>query len=341
MKITGTATSSEPLGTSHFPPKQIYLLKLGLGAIRAVGNILKETYLGWAQSNGRLLAAALSYYTIFSVTPLLVMSVSIAGIVFSETAVTARLVTEVETVISPTAARAIQSLLENNHLLRGRGLAATLGAAGMLWAASLIFAQLKRAINLMWGIAPHPEKGLFVFVRTHFLSFVMVFVVILMLLGMMFASTLLVSLNERFVLLPQALEGRWPEADFGLTFIGFAVLFTIIFKTLPDAHTAWRDVLIGAAATSLLFTIGGFLLGYYLGNVNLYNVYGAASSVFLIMVWIYYSMQIILFGAKLTQVIANRYGSPVVPSRSGARIVHRLEVCDSKTAPVINDKYRE
>jgi len=159
----------------------------------------------------------------------------------------------------------------------------------------------------------------------------MVFVVILMLLGMMFTNTLLISLNQRFARLDLALNGWWPDTDFGMTFVGFTLLIAIIFKTLPDARTVWRDVILGAAATSLLFTVGGFLLGFYLGHVNLYNIYGAAGSIFLIMVWIYYSMQIILFGAKLTQVIANRYGSQIIPSRIAARLIQSLDVSEHET----------
>lgn len=310
----------------------------GYRPTREIGSILHETLRGFTQANGSILAAGLSYYTIFSLAPLLLVAVSVTGLVFSEAAVTRALVDEVTTVVSPQAAGALQSLLEYNLQARSSGVAAGIGVLGMLVGASLMFVQLKRAINIVWGLAALPEKGVFVFMRTHFLSFLMVFVVILMLLGMMFASTLLVSLNQRFAGLNMALGGWWPDTDFGLTFVGFTVLFAIIFKMLPDACTVWRDVILGAAATSLLFTVGGFLLGFYLGHVNLYNVYGAAGSIFLIMVWIYYSMQIILFGAKLTQVIANRYGSQIIPSRIAARIIHSLEVAEQESTPLVPGK---
>ena len=234
---------------------------LGYPIIREIGAIFKDTIGGWAQANGNLLAAALSYYTIFSLTPLLVVAVSVAGLVFSEAAVTERLIDEVRTVIGPEAALAVRSVLANNHLLRGAGLSAGIGVVGMLVGASVMFVQLKRAINLMWGLAPLPKKGIFGLIRTHFLSFLMVFVVILMLLGLMFSSTLLVSLNQRFNGLSQMWGGWWPDTDFGLTFVGFIFLFGVIFKTLPDARTSWRDVLLGAAATSLLFTVWRFPAG--------------------------------------------------------------------------------
>ena len=196
----------------------------------------------------------------------------------------------------------------------------------------MVFVQLKNAINMLWGIAPHPKHGLIVTLRTHFLSFLMIFVVIVLLLALMVASTLLVSLNQFLQFLPPRLVEVLPEADFGMTFIGFMILFAIIFKALPDAKTAWQDVLIGAVATSLLFTLGGFLFGVYLGNVALFSVYGATGSVILILVWVNLSMNIILFGAKLTQVLANRYGSQVIPSRRAIRFTHRLEI-DHETQP--------
>ena len=288
-------------------------------------SLLRETYLGWTQANGVMLSAALSFYTIFSLAPLLVVAVSFAGMIFSETAVTALLVKEVSTVVGPQTAIALRTLLENGNFPRASGLATSVGVIVTLFGASMIFVHLKRAINILWGIAPHPKHGLFVTLRTHFLSFLMVFVVILMLLALMVVSTMLVSINQFLQFLPPALVEGLPQADFGLAFLGFMTLFLIIFKMLPDAKTAWRDLLIGAAATSLLFTIGGFLFGVYLGNVALFSAYGATGSVILVLVWVNFSMNIILFGAKLTQVLANRYGSQVVPSQKAARVTHRLD----------------
>jgi membrane protein len=317
-------------------PRKIFRNKI----LRELFEILQETYLGWSRSNATLLAAALSYYTIFSLTPLLVAAVSVSGLVFSESAVIQRLVQEVAIMIGPSAAQAVETILQNNHLVQRNGRAAIISSIVMLVGASMMFVQLKRAINILWGIAPHPQKGLFVTVRTHFLSFLMVFVVILMILGLMILSTLLVSLNQMLAPAQSEFISKLPRADFGLTVVGFTLLFAVIFKLLPDARVAWRDVLLGSATTSLLFTIGGFLLGLYLGNVNLYSVYGAASSVFLLLVWVYYSMQIILFGAKLTQVLANRYGSQIIPSKAAARILQQLEI-DRDTQPRVSNHSAE
>jgi membrane protein len=288
-------------------------------------SLLKEIYQGWVQANGFMLAAALSFYTTFSMAPLLFIAVSVTGMIFSEKAVTERLVDEVATVVSPQTALALRTIIENGNFPKGSGLAASMGVMLTLIGASMVFVHMKKAINILWGIAPHPKHGIFVVLRTHFLSFIMVFVVIVILLALMVASTLVVSINQFLQFLPPSLVKELPEADFGLAFLGFLTLFAIIFKMLPDAHTAWRDVLIGAATTSLLFTIGGFLFGVYLGNVGVFSAYGATGSVILILVWVNFSMNIVLFGAKLTQVLANRYGSQVVPSKRAARILHRLD----------------
>ena len=297
-------------------------------------SLLRETYLGWVQANGFMLAAALSFYTIFSLAPLLVIAVSVTGMIFSENAVTERLIQEVSVVVSPQTALALRTVIENGNFPKGSGLATSMGVVITLIGASIVFVQLKKAINILWGIAPHPKHGLFVTLRTHFLSFIMIFVVILLLLALMVASTLVVSINQFLQFLPPTLVKELPEADFGLAFLGFLMLFAIIFKMLPDAQTAWRDVLIGAATTALLFTIGGFLFGVYMGNVGLFSAYGATGSIILILVWVNFSMNIILFGAKLTQVLANRYGSQVVPSRRAARVMHRLDI-DRDTKPRI------
>ena len=299
-------------------------------------SIIRETYRGWSQANSVMLAAALSFYTLFSLAPLLFIAVSVAGMIFSERAVTEMLTKEVSTVVSPQTALALRTVLESRGFPRGSGWVTTIGVVAMLLGASLVFVQLKNAINMLWGIAPHPKHGVFVTLRTHFLGFLMIFVVIVLLLALMVTSTLLVSLNQFLQFLPSRLVEVLPEADFGMTFVGFMILFAIIFKALPDAKTAWQDVLIGAAATSLLFTLGGFLFGVYLGNVALFSVYGATGSVILILVWVNLSMNIILFGAKLTQVLANRYGSQVVPSSRAIRFTHRLEIDHENQPPISN-----
>ncbi|MBN1146536.1 MAG: YihY/virulence factor BrkB family protein [Anaerolineales bacterium] len=280
----------------------------------AIYSLLKETLDGWSQANGTLLAAALAYYTIFSLAPLLVIAVNVAGAVFGPPAVTGLLVEEISHLVSPSVAAAIQRVIENIYLAPSGDLATIISLAIMLIGASILFVQLKRAINFLWGIVPQQGKGLIITLQTHFLSFVMVLVIGLLVLAAMALGTILVFFNELVNAVLPDLGAPLPRGDFILMFLVFTLLFAIIFKVLPDARIVWQDALLGAAATSLLFTIGEFLIGYYLGRANLGNAYGTAGSIVLILIWVYYSMQIVLFGAKLTQVYADKYGSKVLPS---------------------------
>jgi membrane protein len=294
--------------------------------VKASISLLKESWVGYSQANGSLLAAALSFYTVLSLAPLLVSSISITGIIFSRAVVSDRLLTEIERVVGPQAVEAIAPLLENGDFVSDLGRATSFSFLLMLVGASLMFYHLKRAINFLWGIAPQPGQGLFMMIRGHFFSFLMVLAIILLMLVFMFVSTALVPLNWRLDFLPAVIKDALPPADFGLTFVGFSVFFTMIYKMLPDAETSWRDVLLGAMVTSFLFTIGEFLIGMFLGSVKLFGASGAASSVILLLIWVYYSMQIILFGAKFTQIYANCYGSYIRPSKKAALVVHSLEI---------------
>jgi membrane protein len=281
---------------------------------RAIYAMLKETIDGWTQANGTLLAAALAYYAIFSIAPLLVIAVTVAGAVFGPAAVTGLLVDEISHLVSPALAATIQRSIENIYTTPSNDLATIISLAIMLVGASILFVQLKRAINYLWGILPQPGKGLVIILQTHFLSFAMVLIIGLSVMAAMTLGTMLVFFNEMVSAFLPHLNTPLPRGDFFVMFLIFALLFAIIFKVLPDARIVWKDAILGAAVTSLLFTIGEFLIGYYLGRVNLGSAYGAASSVVLLLIWVYYSMQIVLFGAKLTQVYANKYGSKVLPS---------------------------
>ncbi|MFM8319519.1 MAG: YihY/virulence factor BrkB family protein [Chloroflexota bacterium] len=295
-------------------------------AARAIYRLFKDTTLGYVQCNGSMLAAALSYQMIFSLSPLLILVTSAAGMVFSEVSVIDRLVLEISHTVSPRAAQAVQSLLEAGQVSSSPGVYTTISLGLMLFFASMVFARMKKAINLMWEITSQPGQGMLLFVRTHTLSFLMVMVVVSLFLTFLVVSTTLVSINQWLSINTGVGEPFLARADIGLTYVGFTLLFAIIFKTLPDAQVAWDDTLIGAAFTSTLFTAGEFLIGIYLGRISLRGIYGAMGSLIIVLAWVFYSMQIVLYGAKFTQVYANRYGKKVVPSKKAARVVPSLEI---------------
>jgi len=295
--------------------------------VNAVLSLLQETIKGWQEANGSLLAAALAYYTITSLAPLLVIIVSIAGLVYDKAVVRDLLAAEMSKVVGSQGASLTLTIFESASHTRVGGLATGLSLAVMVFMASMLFVRLKQAINALWGIAPHPEKSLILRLRIQFLSILMVLLIGLLLLVSMTASTFLVFINHYLAAMPQVevLLQRLPEADFGMVFLLFTLLFSIAFKTLPEVKIAWRDVWLGAAVTGLAFTVGEFVIGYYLARMNPSGAFGAASSVVAILIWVYYSMQIILLGAKFTQVFSNRYGSQVLPSTTAVRVIRNLE----------------
>ncbi len=299
--------------------------------------LFKETLIGYTQSDGSLLAASLSYYTIFSLSPLLVLVVSIAGRFFSEDVVIQQLTYQVSVAVGPKAADAVSIVLEASRTTKSN-VATSISLVLMVVFASMMFNKMKKAINLLWGTNTRPQQPIFSFIRTHVFSFLMVIVVILLLLSFMVVSTGLVSINHWLAFISPDSQPLLSGSNFGLTFIGFTLLFAIIFKILPDAIIQWQDVLMGAAFTSLLFTLGEYIIGFYLGRVSFRGAYGATSSVIILLAWLYYSMQIILFGAKFTQVAANRFGQkvqPIEPPKSIARVLqpHRKVVSPARLGP--------
>lgn len=295
--------------------------------LKALLSLLQETFKGWQEANGSLLAAALAYYTITAMAPLLVISVSVAGLVYDEKVVRYLVAAEMSKVVGAQGANLTLTIFESAGQTHIGGLATGLSLLVMVYAASMLFVRLKQAINALWGIAPHPEKGWVVRIRTHFLSILMVLMIGLILLVTMTVSTFLVFVNHYLATVPQLsmLFQKPPQADFWIVFLLFAILFTIAFKTLPDVQIAWRDVWLGAAVTGLIFTLGEFVIGYYLARMNPGGAFGAASSVIVILIWVYYSMQLILLGAKFTEVFSNRYGSRVLPSAKAVKIIRALE----------------
>lgn len=288
--------------------------------------MFSETAQEWGRANGSMLAAGLAYYTIFSLAPLLVIIVNIAGLILGTSAAEGMLVEQIGGVVTPQVAITIENAIKNLNNANNHGVSTLISAGITLFGASMMFVQLKRAINFLWGLAPEPGQGLFITLRTQLLSLGMVVFMGVLTLLVIGLSTMLLGAMRYLQSLAPGLEDLLPHINFGPLFLVFLGLFLITFKYLPDAHIAWKDVWLGAGITALLFTIGEFLIGAYLGMANLGSTFGAASSLVLILFWIYYSMQIILFGAKLTQKFADRFGSGIIPSSKAHRFErHRIE----------------
>lgn len=275
--------------------------------------LLKETYSEWNDDKASRLAAALAYYTMLSLAPLLVIMVSVAGFVFGEQAARGAISDQISGMVGPSAADLIENAIAQAGNT-GAGIIATIiGIITLFMGASGVFAQLQDALNTIWEVQPKPGLGVRATIEKRVTSLTMVLGIGFLLLVSLVISTALSALgNYMSGLLPGA-DLLWQVINFIVSFGVITLLFAMIYKFLPDVEIAWRDVWIGAAVTALLFTIGKFLLSWYIGSSSIGSVYGAAGSLAILLVWIYYSGLILFFGAEFTQVYAREYGSRIVP----------------------------
>jgi len=287
--------------------------------------LLRTTATQWINDKCPQLGAALAYFTVFSLAPLVLILLAFFGLFFGSDHARDKIIEQLRYLIDPSGIKVVEDIATNASKPQSGILASALGIVVGLFGASGVFGQLQDALNTIWGVKAKPGAGLFAFLRARFLSFAMV-------AGVCFL--LLVSLTVESVLrgLSTYLQNLLPGGHI-LAFILFLtldagvvlVLFAMIFRFLPDVKIAWRDVWIGASLTSVLFVAGKFLLGLYLGSGAAGSAYGAASSLITLLLWIYYSAQILLFGAEFTQVYTHAYGSRVEPEDHAVR-VKRVEV---------------
>lgn len=289
----------------------------------AVLQPVKETFSDFSSDRCPRLAAALSYYTIFSLAPLLVIVIAVAGLVWGQEAVRGELVGQFSQLIGEQGARQIETMVANASQQKGGGIALAIGIITLVIGALGVFAQLKDALNTVWEVklkSPGGWRGIWVMVRTYLLSFAMVFVIAFLLMAALVASTALAAVGKWMGNVLPLPEVALHALNLVLSFAVITVLFAAIFKILPDVQISWRDVWAGAAVTALLFTLGKYALGLYLGRSSAASVYGAAGSVVIIMLWVYYASLIFLLGAEFTQVYARRWGSRIQPSAWAERV---------------------
>ena len=281
----------------------------------------KETVNEFLQDRVMRLAAATAYYAIFSIGPLLVLTVGLAGVVFGEDAVRKEVVTQMRSYVGEKSASMISSMMSARHT--GGSLWATiLGAAALVIGATGAFGQLQDSLNTIWGVTTKPGKSVGAFVRDRFFSMAMVLAVGFVLLVSMALSAFVVAFAGyigAMVALPAWLV---PLLNDTMNFAVISILFALIFKVLPDVKIRWRDVGIGAVGTALLFTLGKFLLGLYLAREATTSAYGAGSAFVVILLYIYYASVILYFGAEFTQVYAKYRGARFQPSRYAVRITN-------------------
>ena len=283
-------------------------------------SLLKTAFAGFGQDKAARLGAALAYYTVFSIPSLLILLIGAAGLVFGRQAVQGDIVGTLGGLIGPQGARAIQDMLRNMTLER-HGIAATvIGIVTLILGASGMFGQLKDALNTIWEVQPRASSGIVAgitsYLRGNLTSVVTLVGTAFLLVVSLVVNTAVAALGHW---LSQALPGGdalWHAVNFVLTLLALTLMFGLMFKYVPDVKIKWRDVWVGAIVTAILFTIGEWLIGLYLGRTNVGSAFGAAGSLIVILVWIYYSAQIFFFGVEYTKAYATRYGSRIVPAEN-------------------------
>lgn len=281
--------------------------------ILIVKDLILDTFSEWSRDNASRLAAALSYYTIFSVAPLLIIAIAVAGLVFGRQAATDQIVYQIRGLVGNDGAQVIQTILQNASKTTSGILATVVGLVTLLVGASGAFGQLQDSLNIIWEVKPKAGRGVKGVLRDRFLSFSMVLVIGFLLMVSLLLSAFLAGVGKYVSdLLPMS-SLVLQAINFGISLIVTTVLFALIFKVLPDAYVRWRDVWVGSCVTALLFSLGRFLIGLYLGRSSVSSAYGAAGSLVVLLLWVYYSAQILFLGAEFTQVYANRFGKAIVP----------------------------
>jgi membrane protein len=286
-----------------------------------IGYLLKETFNGFIDDNGIKLSAALSYYTVFSLAPLLIIIMYLCGIFFGADAVRGEIFGQINGLVGSDAALQIQETIKKVELSNSNAFAQTFGLIILLIGASGVFAEIQDSINYIWGIKAKPKRGLIKYLYNRLMSFSMIGSVGFLLLVGLIANSLVDVFSKRLaVIFPEDTIFLFYAINTLLIFGIITLLFSIIFKTLPDGKIALRDCIIGASFTAVLFMLGKFLIGFYLGRYNIASIYGAAGSVILILVWVYYSAIILYFGAEFTKVYASTHGQKIIPNAYSVHI---------------------
>jgi membrane protein len=281
--------------------------------------VIKETARDWLDDKASRLAAALAYYALLSLAPLLAISIAIVGWFFGQEAARGRVAGELAAVVGAHAAEGIQSVVASARSPSAGVLSAVVGAVTLFVGASGVFGELQSSLNTIWEVEPKPGRGLLGALKDRFFSFTMVLGVAFLLLVSLVVSSVLSAVGGAFANALPGGETLWQVVNATFSFSVVTALFAVIFKVVPDAEVRWRDVWLGAMVTAALFTFGKFLLGLYLGKAAVGSAYGAAGSIIALTVWVYYAAQILLFGAEFTQVQARRRGHEITPSKNAVR----------------------
>ncbi|HYM99978.1 MAG TPA: YihY/virulence factor BrkB family protein [Aestuariivirgaceae bacterium] len=296
--------------------------------VRQIGYLIKKSVLAWVDDYAPSMGAAIAYYTLFSIAPLLIIAIAVAGLVFGPEAAQGAIVAQLEGLIGKEGAIAVQALLKSVNEPTQGVIATVISSVMLVIGATTVVAELQSALDRIWRIpVPAGESGIWTLLRTRLLSFGLVLGLGFLLLVSLLVSAALAAFSKWWNGLSGGGEAFLQVLNFIVSFAITTGLFAMIYKFMPRARIAWRNVWIGATVTALLFEVGKFLIGLYLGKSSVASGFGAAGSLVVLLVWVYFSAQIFLLGAEFTWVYSHEYGSKAaqtgqksasaVPSRSG------------------------
>lgn len=284
---------------------------------KSVWQFLKTTINEWIESEPFQLAAALSYYTLFSLAPLLLIAIGVAGFVFGREAAQNQIVETLQGMIGQESAQTVQEMIQASNEKPKTGMLATvIGFVALLFGAGGVVGQLQTSLNKIWEVTPKPGQGIWGFIRQRFFSFAMVLGIGFLLLVSLVVTAVLSSFTGMLSSLLGDATFVAHAVDLLVSFTFVTLLFALIYKYVPDIEIQWRDVWVGAALTAILFTIGKYLIGLYIGTSGVSSTFGAAGSMITILVWVYYSSLIFFLGAEFTRVYATEFGSGVAPAEN-------------------------
>lgn len=274
-----------------------------------IPGLFKRAVWAWWEDNALRLGAALAYYTLFAIAPVLLVAIAIAGLAFGAEAVRGEIVTQLDTLVGREGAQAVQSMLEGASRPQSGWLATIVGSVTFVFAATGAFLELQTVLNTIWRVKPNPNANLAAFLRDRVRSFGIVLAIGFLLLVSLAVSAALAAasawMNRRAPALPVVWQAMQTVVSLGV----ITALFAMLYRFLPDVKLEWRDVITGAFVTAVLFTFGKNVIGLYLGQSSTASTYGAAGSVIVLLLWVYYSTQIMLLGAEFTRIYAETHGS--------------------------------
>ncbi|KTC80966.1 YihY/virulence factor BrkB family protein [Legionella cherrii] len=277
---------------------------------------IKEVYTNWQEDRVASLAAALAYYTLFSLAPILLISITIVGALFGEEVARSQIVSQITILVGEDVALEVQGIIKNMTLPTTFLNVQIVSILILLFSASGIFSEVQAGLNIIWGVKSNPHKKRFAFIKSRFLSFTMVLISALLLLISLVITTLLAALSSRLHYFIGINIFSELIISYFISFIIATLVFALMFKHLPDVKLQWNNVWVGALSTSLLFILGKVLIGFYIHHAHIASIFGAAGSLIILLIWVYYAAQIFFIGAEITKIYSTKNKIKITPTRN-------------------------